>query len=138
MELRYALDTDVWSELLRTRPEPRVRARYDEVRRECALPAPVLHELRHGVALLDAGRRREDLEVGVDRLRRRHPVLSYDADAATWHADQRARLERQGLPRTFVDGQVAAVAVMRSLVLVTRNLKDFGGYDGLQVESWWP
>ena len=64
------------------------------------------------------------------------PVLPYDAEAAAWHGHERARLEGLGWTRPFADGQVAAVAATRGLVVVTRNTDDFDGYDGLHVEDW--
>ena len=73
----------------------------------------------------------------MDRLRRRHEVVAYDGPAAIWHADQGARLDAAGQARPYADGQVAAVAAAAGLVLITRNLKDMHGYQGLQVESWW-
>jgi predicted nucleic acid-binding protein len=35
-----------------------------------------------------------------------------------------------------VDGQIAAIAAVNDLVLVTRNVRDFSGFAGLDVESW--
>ncbi len=64
------------------------------------------------------------------------PVLAYDDAAATWHADERARLERAGKPRPFADGQVAAIAAVNDLVLVTRNVKDFKPFRGVEIVDW--
>lgn len=36
----------------------------------------------------------------------------------------------------MVDGQIAAIAVVNRLILVTRNTDDFDGYLGLEVENW--
>jgi len=35
-----------------------------------------------------------------------------------------------------VDGQIAALAHESGLVLVTRNTRDFAGFQDLQVEDW--
>jgi tRNA(fMet)-specific endonuclease VapC len=63
-------------------------------------------------------------------------ILPYDASAAAWHARERARLTRRGKRPAFVDGQIAAIAAVNDLVLVTRNLRDFSGFSGLEIESW--
>jgi tRNA(fMet)-specific endonuclease VapC len=63
-------------------------------------------------------------------------MLPYDARAAAWHTRERARLARRGKASPFVDGQVAAIPAVNDLVLVTRNLRDFGGFAGLNLESW--
>lgn len=63
-------------------------------------------------------------------------VLPYDGEAARWHARERARLERLGLTPAFVDGQIAAVAAVRGLVLVTRNVRQFEAFTDLRIENW--
>lgn len=64
------------------------------------------------------------------------PFLPYDEAAATWHGEERARLEALGRPTPFVDGQIAAIARVHRLVLVTTNDKDFVCFTGLSVENW--
>lgn len=64
------------------------------------------------------------------------PILPYDAQAARWHGRERARLERLGRTRPFVDGMIAAVAATRGLTLVTRNVPDFEHFADLRVENW--
>ncbi len=64
------------------------------------------------------------------------PILPYEDVAAGWHGTERDRLERLGRPVPFVDGQIAAIAHVNGLVLVTRNTKDFKHFQGLEVEDW--
>jgi len=59
-----------------------------------------------------------------------------DEAAATWHGQERARLEALGRPTPFVAGQIAAIAHVHGLVLVTMNDKDFIHFEGLKVENW--
>jgi len=37
----------------------------------------------------------------------------------------------------FVDGQIAAIAFVHGLVLITRNEDDFVAFEELQIENWW-
>jgi len=37
----------------------------------------------------------------------------------------------------YADGQIAAVAVVNALALVTANIRDFLLVKGLRVENWW-
>jgi tRNA(fMet)-specific endonuclease VapC len=62
--------------------------------------------------------------------------LPYDAAAARWHGVERARQERLGRSKPYVDGQIAAVASVAGLTLVTANRKDFVGYPDRAVEDW--
>jgi len=64
-------------------------------------------------------------------------MLDYDRAAAEWHAFERARLAANGLTPPFSDGQIAAVAAVNNLTLVTFNTVHFNRFEGLRVESWW-
>jgi tRNA(fMet)-specific endonuclease VapC len=64
------------------------------------------------------------------------PILDYDRAAAEWHAHERARLVSAGRTPPFIDGQIAAIARVNDLILVTANKSDFGGFKGLRVECW--
>lgn len=135
--IRYLLDTNILSELVRPRPDPRVQERYRAHEHEGAIASTVWHELLYGVERLAPGRQRDKLaRYMVEVVQASLPVLPYDAEAAQWHARERARLERAGRTRPFADGTIAAVAATRNLILVTRNTDDFVGFDGLHIENW--
>jgi len=63
-------------------------------------------------------------------------TLPYDTAAAEWHAAERTRLTAIGLTPPFVDGQIAAIAATRGLILVTNNASDFQHFGGLVVVDW--
>jgi tRNA(fMet)-specific endonuclease VapC len=46
-------------------------------------------------------------------------------------------LTRTGKTPPFFDGQIAAIAFVNELVLVTRNTADFAAFEELQLENWW-
>lgn len=83
------------------------------------------------------GRRKRSVSDYLESFLERYaPVLPFDARAADWLAWERARLEPLGTARPFSDGLIAAVAATQGLTLVTRNVRDFEGYLGLQLENW--
>lgn len=135
--LKFLLDTNVLSEPLRSRPTPSVLEKLKQHEREICTTAIVWHELRYGACRLADGQRKVAIEkylddvVGVTL-----PLLPYDANAAAWHADERARLEKKGRTPPFVDGMIAAVAAVNSLVLVTNNIADYEGFEGLTIVNW--
>ncbi len=63
-------------------------------------------------------------------------VLGYDDAAAAWHASERARLTGSGKTPSFVDGQIAAIARVNALVLVTANVRHYESFEGLTIEDW--
>ena len=104
---------------------------------ECAIGAPVWHELQFGVRRLPKGKRRATLESFLEEVvRATLPILPYDQRAAEWHGEERARLERAGRSAPFVDGQIAAIAVTSGIPLVTANPTNFKWFKGLLLLNW--
>ncbi len=137
MTLRFLLDTNVLSEPLRLRPDDGVMARLKAHEAAVCTAAPVWNELVFGCARLPDGPKKRALrEYLNDVVRPSVPVLAYDDAAASWHAEERARLQSIGKTPPFVDGMIAAIAHTRGLTLVTNNVVDVAGFDGLVVERW--
>lgn len=137
MTVRYLLDTNVLSELPKPNPDAGVLKRFRRHEFHVATASVSWNELLFGCQRLPSSRRRDALLAFVDQvLRPSLPVLPYDTVAAEWHAAERVRLEKAGTPRPFIDGQIAAVAHVNGLVLVTANVRDFRFFDDLVVEDW--
>ena len=137
MTVKFLLDTNVVSEPLRPKPAAGVMRRLREHEGESAIPALVWHELRFVCSRLARSRRREAIEHYIeDVVLMSFPVLAYDQMAADWHALERARLTTAGKTPPFVDGQIAAIAHVNDLTLITSNQADFRGFKGLQIQSW--
>ena len=135
--IHYLLDTNVISEPARPEPDEGVLRRLNRYAGETALASVVWHELYYGIARLDQGRKRAYLKQYLrDVVQPSQPILGYDQEAAQWHAEMRADLEGQGRVVSFADGQIAAIAATRGLILVTRNVPDFAPFDELKVENW--
>ena len=131
------LDTNIVSEPLRPQPTASVMRRLQQYDGEIAIPSPVWHELRFGCDRLPPSRRRDAVERYIESVvLQSFPVLDYDLEAADWHARERAILVAAGKTPPFVDGQIAAIACVNELTLVTSNLDDFGEFGELQLENW--
>ncbi len=137
MSRRFLLDTNTLSEPMRRRPEARVLSRLREHEAVIAIAAPVWHELVFGAQLLPPSRKRTRIEEYLSQVvRPSFPILAYDEQASEQHARERARLQGLGTPAPFVDGQIAAIAKVHGLVLVTSNGKDFERFSDLLLEDW--
>jgi tRNA(fMet)-specific endonuclease VapC len=137
VSLRFLLDTNTLSEPTRPSPNPQILSRLVEHDGELGIAAPSWHELLFGCERLPRSRRRQQLEDYLSSVvPDSFPVLPYDRAAAAWHAAERARLQAIGKTPPFLDGQIAAVAWVNDLVLVTSNGSDFAGFEGLRIVDW--
>jgi tRNA(fMet)-specific endonuclease VapC len=137
MTLRFLLDTNIVSEPLRPRPNSRVLKRLQQHRSEMAIPSVVWNELWFGCFRLPRSTKRETIETYLNEVvSLTMPILPYDLRAAEWHASERARLVAVGRPPVFVDGQIASIAAVNELTLVTHNSPDFSEFSKLSVTTW--
>lgn len=124
------LDTSVLSEPLKERPDAHIAEWVAASLEAGAFTASiVVHEIGYGVARLPPGRRRTRLAAMTAELLDLVDVLSYDVEAARWHARERVRLEKKGLTPSYADTQIAAVAAAGGLRLATLNPRHFRHLD---------
>ena len=138
----FLLDTNIPSELIRTRPEPRLENWfYAQDEQALYLSVVSIGELRRGFVLLPAFERRAALEQWfendlVPRFRERILPVTY-AIAERWgRLDGESQL--RGAPLNTADGLIAATALEHELTVVTRNVKDFAGLGVTLFNPWAP
>jgi tRNA(fMet)-specific endonuclease VapC len=135
--MRFLLDTNVLSEAVKTTPSRDVMAKLEAHQAEIATAAPVWHELHFGCLRMPPSRKRDLIQSYLEEIVRRSiPILPYDEQAAEWHARERSRLSATGNCPSFVDGQIAAIASINGLTLVTRNTADFSPFADLRIVDW--
>ncbi len=134
------LDTNVVSEPLRHAPEVRVIEWIDAQPLETLyLSAITVAELRAGVALLPAGKRRIGLH---DNLEKRvlplfvGRVLPFDMACTNAYAELMAKARTAGLAIATADGYIAASAAANGFAIVTRDTGPFQAA-GLTVINPW-
>ncbi len=137
MSKGYLLDTNALSEPLKPKPNPGFLKRLANHADALFTAAPVVHEMWYGAERLPSGKRRRAIEQYLRNvLLPSIPVLPYDGQAALIHAVERARLTGRGKTPAFVDGQIAAIALVHGLIVITANIEDFVLFEGLTVMSW--
>ncbi len=123
------LDTTVLSALMRRSEEPATIAWFDsQEASQLWMTAISVHEIRYGIELQAAGRRRRNLEQNFQEVLAaglRHRVLPFDMDAAEASARIAARRYVAGTPAGLADTQIAGIAVSRNAALATHNIKHF-------------
>ena len=122
------LDTNVISEMMRQRPDPHVLDWLDAQPASSLFTTSITEaEIRAGVAMLPAGRRRTGLAAAADQLFELFGdrVLPFDSAAARAYAILVARRRAAGRPVAQADGQIAAITKSRNATVVTRNVEHF-------------
>jgi len=128
----YLLDTNAAIALMKGHPAVMQRVR-QVGRSQLRLCAPVAGELWFGVeksAKVDENRKH------VLALLAWLPSLPFDGEAARSCGAIRAYLARQGTPIGPYDLQIAAIALVNDLILVTRNVREFKRVTKLRLEDW--
>ena len=135
--MKYLLDANIISEPTKRQPDPDVTGRLQLDSIFSCTSATVWHELWHGIHLLDNGQRKHELSAYLEMLRDDgFSVVPFDLKAAEWLATERVRLKHLGLTPAKYDSEIAAVAVVNQLIVVTRNTKDFAMFEGIRLENW--
>ncbi|MFD6857340.1 type II toxin-antitoxin system VapC family toxin [Rhodococcus sp. NPDC060090] len=134
------LDTNVISEIFRSRPEPRVIAWLESLTDDVAITTITLAELLAGVRRLPDGQRKAALQAAIEGAIRPYrdtrSLLSFDEVAAAEYAEVLAVREDAGLPISMADAQIAAICRVHQAVCATRNTKDFA-QTGVEIVDPW-
>ncbi len=134
------LDTNVVSELLRPSPDRAVEAWVaDRPAADLYFSAVGEAELRYGVALLPAGRRRDALASAIEAILREdfdQRILPFDSAAARAYAAIAAARRAAGRTASPADCQIAAIARSRRMAVATRNVRDFDDMGIDLLDPW--
>jgi predicted nucleic acid-binding protein len=138
-EVRYILDTNVLSELMKEQPDQQVMewfARHKHI--SFATTAINEAELITGYALLPSGRKKTQLQREARAVLEEdlnNNVMPFNSNAAKELALVLERRRDAGRPIHFQDACIAAIAKSLSLPVVTR---DVGGFEGTGIEIFNP
>ncbi len=140
--MNFLLDTNVISEWVKPQPDRNVVSWLAEADEDRVFVSVIsFAEIRHGIELMPASRRRERLAqwlVEEMPLRFDNRVLAIDRAVADSWGVVMARSQKAGLALGAIDAFVAATAETHSLTLVTHNIKDFGHTGVSLVDPWQP
>jgi toxin FitB len=136
----FLLDTNVPSELIRSRADPHVAGWvYARDERSLHLSVVSVGELRRGFVVLPPGMRRAQLEQWFENEllpRFRGRILPVTHSVADRWGVLDGQCQLNGTPLSTAYGMIAATALEHDLTLVTRNVRDFTGL-GVDVFNPW-
>ena len=126
------LDTNICIYLMKHQP-PQIRQRFAHCFvGDVVISAITLAELEFGVA--SSGAAAAGNQASLNSLRDDILVAPFDKDAAGAYGPLRtANRERN---KDALDKLIAAHALSLGITLVTNNVKDFSGFQGLLIENW--
>ena len=136
----FLLDTNVISELIKPKPEPKVATWIDDTDEELLfLSVLTLGEIRKGVVLLPRSARRVALEAWLGKelpLRFFGRTLFIDQVVADRWGHLSGLTSARGIHVGVIDGLLAATAIQHNLTLVTRNTKDVAATGVTLFNPW--
>ncbi len=134
------VDTNVISELLRPVPAERVETWLSAQDGASVYFTTIGEaELRHGVAILPAGKRRAALLRAIEGILDedfRDRILPFDRPAARAYAAIAAERRALGRPISQFDCQIAAIARAHGAGVATRNISDYESC-GIELVNPW-
>lgn len=138
--MKYLLDTCVISELVAKQPNPKVLAWIDSVDPDGVfLSVITIGEIAKGVEKLPNSKRKQELTDWLENellIRFQDNLIELDANILMLWGKIIARLELKGQTIPAIDALIAASALERGLILVTRNVSDFDG-TGVEILDPW-
>ncbi|MGI8906078.1 MAG: type II toxin-antitoxin system VapC family toxin [Candidatus Sumerlaeaceae bacterium] len=123
--MKYLVDTNVLSEAMKPLPNTGVIQWLRAHEQELTVNPIVLGEIRTGISMLPAGRKRRDLEQWFGRGVASIACLAMDAQTGLLWAALVVRLRHKGTSMPLKDSLIAASALQHGLTMVTRNMEDF-------------
>lgn len=126
--MRVLLDTCVLAEIRHPRGNPAVRRAVEACQdQELFLSVITLGELGKGIALLEPGRRQQELSTWLLGLEQQFSdrILDITSDVVRIWGELTAAAQRTGRVISATDGLIAATALHHGLQVMTRNVTDF-------------
>ena len=132
MPLRYLLDTNILSDLVRN-PQGTVATRITTVGEDAVCTSIVVAaELRFGAEKSGSTKLSDRVDLILSAL----DVLPLESPVDRHYGEVRQQLERRGTPIGPNDLLIAAHALALELTVVTANAREFSRVSGLKVENW--
>ena len=129
----YILDTNILSYWMRGN-EPVIEKLMRCSPADLSMSAITLAEIMYGIE--KSPHRKQERRSKIEQIRSLIDIYAFDQAAAREYAIVRTQLEREGLPISERDVQIASIALANNLIVITHNVKEFARVKSLVVEDW--
>jgi tRNA(fMet)-specific endonuclease VapC len=130
--MKYLFDTNVWIAI--HRGNQAIRQRWEQQLPDVVFVcAPVLAELYEGA--LKSQKTLDNMKF-IDRITFQHDCLAFGIQEASRFAQLARTMRAGGQQIKTMDLQIAAIALVHGLRVVTHDIADFGRIPGIDMEDW--
>jgi len=131
--LKYLLDTNIISELIKPTPNSNVVSFLDSLNEDDVFISVItIGEIQFGIQKLPSSKKKEQLLswLYADLLARFHnKVVDIDVETMLLWGEVSQQLKAKGTPMPIMDLLIAATCLKGNYMLITRNEKDFTHLD---------
>jgi len=131
--LRYLLDTNIISELIRDKPNQNVISFIKSINEDAIMLSVVtIGEIKFGIENSKSETKKEELKNWLyNHLLQRfeNKIIDIDIETILIWAKTTHKLQTIGKPMPIMDLLIASTCIAKNLILVTRNEKDFKALD---------
>ena len=138
--MNYLIDTNALSELTKIKGDTKVIQWFNETPNyELFLSVLTIAEIRKGIEKLKDSSKKDVLTTWLqteldERFKNR--ILSFGISEAMIWGKLTARMENTGINLPIIDSMIAAIALSKNAILVTRNTKDFEATGVKLLNPW--
>jgi len=138
--VNYLIDTNALSELTKIKGDSKVIQWFNETPDyELFLSVLTIAEIRKGIEKLKDSSKKDVLTTWLqteldERFKNR--ILSFGISEAMIWGKLTARMENKGIKLPIIDSMIAAIALSKNAILVTRNTKDFEATGVKLLNPW--
>jgi len=137
--MKFLLDTNVISEAKQKKPNKQVLEWLD-AQDESKIYFSVLSvgEIRKGIARLESGKKKAELEEWLEKLRNRFArrLLPLSEKTFLVWGKMCGEFENKGIVRSALDSLLEATALEHDLIFVSRNVKNFQNSQVTILNPW--
>jgi tRNA(fMet)-specific endonuclease VapC len=131
--MKYLLDTDICSYIIRKRPETLIKKFKSIPLGEIGISVITICEFESGIP---GSAHSEKLRSAIDTFLSPFSIIDFQQTDAISFGIIDSYLQSKGIPIGDMDAMIASQAISRGLILVTNNVKHYSRVRNLTYESW--
>lgn len=130
---RYLLDTNICIYIIKNKPQS-VKEKFKEFDiGTLTISSITVSELYYGAYKSQFV---EKNLLALEHFLKPFDIIDFDTKSAIEYGKIRADLERKGLVIGGLDMQIASIAKINNMILITNNIKEFERVANLEIENW--